>query len=284
MKILRKLTVVISVITLLLVSSCTRSVKQDVLMLYPNWAEGIAVTHLAKVVLEEQDYTVSLKRLEPGPIYAALYKSEADVCLDAWLPYTHQDYWARYESGLDIVGVIFDSGTTGLVVPTYVDINSIEELNTHKEQFSSKIFGIGTGAGIHANTEKAIEDYVLDYKQISSSETSMITALKRAVSKDEWIVITGWKPHFMWSQYDLKTLEDPQGIYPTDEITIVSRKGFKEDQPAIAGFFEQFKLSEEMLYELMDEVAKDQDPHVGARSFYENHKDLLLAMLPIDEN
>ena len=47
------------------------------------------------------------------------------------------------------------------------------------------------------NTEKAIKAYNLDYSQISSSETSMITALKKADKNKEWIVITGWKPHFM---------------------------------------------------------------------------------------
>lgn len=241
-------------------------------MLYPNWAEGIAITHLAKIMLEEKGYTVTLKRIEPGPIYAALSRGDADIYMDAWLPHTHKDYWAKYGHKLDILGSIFDDGITGLVVPDYVDIASIEELNAHKDRFEKKIYGIAAGAGIHANTEVAIKAYNLDFTQVSSSETSMITALKKAVKNKEWIVITGWKPHFMWSQFNLKPLNDPQGIYPVDQIKIISRKGFKADSPAIGGFFENFTLNEDLLNELMEEVGKNQNPTVGAKSFYEKYR------------
>lgn len=210
----------IVILLAVILSSCERRQKQDVLILYPNWAEGIAITHLSKIMLEEKGYIVTIKRLEPGPIYAALSRGDADVYLDAWLPYTHGDYWERYNKDLDILGSIFKGGTTGLVVPSYVDINSIEELNVNKDKFSGKIYGIGVGAGIYYNTEKVITEYNLEFIQQASSETSMITALKKAVSHEEWIVITGWKPHYIWANFNLKTLDDPRNIYPTDEIKI----------------------------------------------------------------
>jgi glycine betaine/proline transport system substrate-binding protein len=39
----------------------------------------------------------------------------------------------------------FSEGTTGLVVPAYVTINSIEELNANKDKFKGEIIGIGGG-------------------------------------------------------------------------------------------------------------------------------------------
>lgn len=260
----------------ILFSSCERRYKQDVLILYPNWAEGIAISYLGKIILEEQKYTVTLKRIEPGPVYAALSRGDADIYMDAWLPHTQKDYWKRYGKKLDIIGSVFEEGTTGLVVPTYVEINSIEELNDHKQKFDSKIYGIGVGAGIYYNTEKAINEYNLNFTQMASSETSMITALKKAVSQKEWVIITGWKPHFIWANFDLKTLDDPKGIYPTDEIKIISRKGFKEEKPQITAILENFKLSEELLNELMTEVDRDPNPEIGARRFYEKYKELLV--------
>lgn len=265
----------ILILTALVLTSCERRHKQDVLMLYPNWAEGIAITHLAKIALEDQGYSVSIKRLEPGPIYASLSRGDADIYMDAWLPHTHKDYWERYNERLDIIGTVFDNGISGLVVPTYVDINSIEELNENKDKFDKKIYGIAAGAGIHSNTEKAIKAYDLDYKQITSSETSMVTALKKAISQKEPIIITGWKPHFIWADYDLKPLEDPFNIYPTDRIEIVARKNFKEDKPELAVFFKQFSLNEDLLNELMTEVSQDRDPSVGASRFYQKHKETL---------
>lgn len=255
--------------------SCERRNKYDVIMLYPNWADGIAITHLAKVILEDKGYSVSMKRLEPGPIYTSLSRGDTDVYMDAWLPYTHKDYWDKYGSKLDIIGTVFDDGCTGLVVPSYVNINSIEELNQNKDKFGGKIYGIAAGAGINYNTEKIIQEYNLNLEQISSSETSMITILKKSVSQKEWIVITGWKPHFMWSDFDLKLLKDPKGIYPTDKIEIVSRKGFSTDKPELAVFYKNFVLNEAMLNELMIDISSDKDPMVGARLFYNKYKDTM---------
>lgn len=274
MRKLKMLTILLAGL-LLGMTACEKRHKQDVLILYPNWAEGIAITHLAKIMLEEKGYTTTLKRIEPGPIYAALSRGDADVYLDAWLPYTHKDYWERYSTKLDVLGSVFDGGTTGIVVPTYVEINSIEELNENKDKFDSKIFGIGVGAGIYYNTEKAIKEYDLELSQLASSETSMVTALRKAVSRGEWIAITGWKPHFMWTNFDLKTLEDPKNVFPTDEIKIVTRKNFKEEKPEIANILSNYKLSEDLLNELITEVDKDADPDVGARHFYEKYKEVL---------
>jgi glycine betaine/proline transport system substrate-binding protein len=108
---------------------------------------------------------------------------------------------------LVVLGEAFSEGTTGLVVPAYVTINSIEELNANKDKFKGEIIGIGGGAGIHANTVKAIDLYGLDYEQITSSGPAMVASLDKAIRDKEWIVVTGWKPHFKWSQNDLKYLK-----------------------------------------------------------------------------
>lgn len=271
----RAISSVLILIVLILTTSCERRHKYDVIMLYPNWADGIAITYLAKVILEDNGYSVSMKRLEPGPIYTSLSRGDTDVYMDAWLPYTHKDYWTKYSSKLDIIGTVFDDGSTGLVVPSYVEINSIEELNSNKNKFGSKIYGIAAGAGIHSNTQKAIKEYNLELEQISSSETSMVTALKKAVQQKEWIVITGWKPHFIWSDFDLKVLADPKNIYPTDRLEIVSRKGFSTEKPELAAFYKNFVLNEKMLNELMTDVSSDKDPTVGATLFYNKYRDIL---------
>jgi glycine betaine/proline transport system substrate-binding protein len=54
----------------------------------------------------------------------------------------------------------------------------------------------------------------------------MVASLDKAIRDKEWIVVT-WKPHFKWSQNDLKYLKDPKGVYPKDACTIISRRGFE---------------------------------------------------------
>jgi glycine betaine/proline transport system substrate-binding protein len=282
---LRKLGILLGVALLTVsVSSCKNGDKKkeesenkkEVSIFYPNWSEGVAFTYLAKAALEADGYAVTLTNLAPGLIYGELSKddSKGDVLLDAWLPNTHKDYWADYGDKLVVLGEAFSGATTGLVVPTYVTINSIEELNANKDKFNSEIIGIGGGAGIHANTVKAIDLYGLDYEQITSSGPAMVASLEKAIRDKEWIVVTGWKPHFKWARNDLKYLEDPKGVYPKDACTIISRRGFEEDQPEAATFFKNFNLEEGQLYELMTAIA-DKGEEAGATEWYEANKVLV---------
>uniref|UniRef100_UPI0032169574 glycine betaine ABC transporter substrate-binding protein n=1 Tax=uncultured Draconibacterium sp. TaxID=1573823 RepID=UPI0032169574 len=254
----------------------TKSATKEVSILYPNWAEGIAFTYLAKAALENHGYEVELTNLEPGLIYGELSKenSKGDVFLDAWLPNTHKDYWADYGDKLVKLGEAFSEGTTGLVVPSYVSISSIDELNDNKDKFSKEIIGIGSGAGIHASTEKAIEDYALDFEQITSSGPAMVASLDKATKRNDWIVITGWKPHFMWANFDLKYLDDPKGVYPQDVCAIISRRGFEEDKPEAAKFFKNFNLEEAQLYKLMAAIKADGE-EAGAQTWYNTNKQLV---------
>ena len=257
-----------------------KSQDKEVLILYPNWSEGIAFTHLAKAALADVGIEADIKAIEPGPIYASLAKGDADLFMDAWLPHTHSDYWNKYGDQINKLGESFSGGTTGLVVPQYVDIESITELNDVKEKFDGKIIGIGSGAGIHGNTEEAIKKYELDYKQITSSGSAMMASLKKAYTAQEPIVITGWKPHHMWADFDLKYLEDPKGVYPEDVCAIVSRTGFDKDYPEITHFMKNFNLKETQLYNLMDAIEKGDDAYTAVQQWYEDHKVLVQSWFP----
>lgn len=250
--------------------------SKEVTILYPNWGEGIAFTYLSKAALEENGFEVDVINLEPGLIYGELSKenSKGDVFLDAWLPNTHAPYWEDYGDRLVKLGESFSDGTTGLVVPSYVDISSIEELNDNAGKFDGEIIGIGSGAGIHANTLRAIEEYDLDFEQITSSGPAMVASLDKAMANDEWIVITGWKPHFKWMNFDIKYLDDPKGVYPKDVCAIVSRRGFEEEKPEAAQFFRNFNLQEDQLYSLMDRIDKEGE-EAGAVSWYQENKQLV---------
>ncbi|MNW00406.1 Glycine betaine-binding protein OpuAC precursor [compost metagenome] len=52
-----------------------------------------------------------------------------DATASAWLPLTHADYWNKYKDKVEDLGPNMTGVRTGLVVPAYVDISSIEDLN-----------------------------------------------------------------------------------------------------------------------------------------------------------
>src|SRR5699024_11903733 len=100
-------------------------------------------------------------------------KERADVFMDTWMPATHKEYMNKYGDDLDVIGENFDDARIGLVVPEYVSINSIEELNEHADQFNDEIIGIDAGAGIMRATEEAIPKYDLQLKLKTARESAM---------------------------------------------------------------------------------------------------------------
>lgn len=219
---------------------------------YPNWAEGIAVTHLAKVILEDElGFDVEMTMADPGAIYAAVADGNQDAFLDGWLPHTHAPYWEEFGDRLVDIGSFFGYGVTGLVVPAYMEIDSIEDLPDVREELDGRIVGIGTGAGIFRNTNRAIDEYGLDFEQVASSGPAMTAALADAISGEQPIVVTGWKPHWKFGRFDLKVLEDPRGVFPIDGLKKIVRQGFAKDHPQANQFLVNLSLTEAHLLELM---------------------------------
>lgn len=230
--------------------------QKTVQLAYVNWAEGVALTHLMTCILEDMGYNVELTMADVAPIYAAISQGDQDIMMETWMPVTHQTYWEKYQEDFDVLGTWFDNARIGLVVPAYVEVNSIASLNEHKDKFDSEIVGIDAGAGIMENTEKAIDQYGLEYELVASSGPAMTAALKSAIDKNEPVIVTGWAPHWKFARYDLKFLEDPKGVYGSvEQIRFICRKGFKEDMPKVAALFANISFEGEQIASLMDAVS-----------------------------
>lgn len=259
-------------------SKSTNTVKLG----YVNWAEGIAMTHLAEAVLEDKmGYEVESTAADVAPLFTSLANGNTDAFLDCWLPLTHEDYMEEYGDKLDDLGHNYNGAVIGLVVPDYVEINSIEELNANRDAFGGKIIGIDSGAGIMKATEKAIEEYGLDYELITGSGPAMTAALKKAIDNQDPIIVTGWTPHWKFARWDLKILEDPKSIYGDSEnIHTVTRKGLMEDMPEVAEFLKNMTFTEEELGSLMGAVEDSTgEPIDAAREWIKANEELVNSWL-----
>lgn len=271
-----------------LISGCAAKEKtetKEVKIGYVNWAEGIAMTNLAQAILEDKmGYEVETVLADPAPVFTSLASGNTDVFLDTWLPVTHGEYLNKYGDDIEDLGVTYENALIGLVVPSYVDAESIEDLNSQKDTFGGQIIGIDSGAGIMSTTEKAIDEYGLDYELVNGSGPAMTAALKKAIDSNEAIIVTGWTPHWMFSRWDLKVLKDPKGIYGDAEtIHTYSRKGFEEEMPEAAGFFKNFTFTDEILSDLMGAIEdSDKDPLETAKDWMNSHEDQVNTWLSND--
>ncbi len=103
---------------------------------------------------------------------------------------------------------------------------------------------------------------------------AMVASLQKAARNKEWIVITGWKPHYKWVNYEIKYLEDPKNIYPKDFCGIISRLGFEEDKPEAAKFLKNFNFTESQLYALLEAIDNNGE-EAGAEKWYQENKELV---------
>jgi glycine betaine/proline transport system substrate-binding protein len=146
--------------------------------------------------------------------------------------YVTHDYWTKNDSKLEKVSSVSYGLYQGLVVPNYVTINSIDELNANKDKFGGKIIGIEPGSGLMRQTHNVVKAYNLDLDLIDGSTPAMTAALKSAVDKKEWIAVTLWRPSWMVLRFPVKFLDDPKNIQePNQTYHWIARKGFCEEYP-----------------------------------------------------
>lgn len=256
---------------------------------YVAWDSEIASTNLLKYVMESKlGYKVNALQVEAGPMWTGVATGDVDASPAAWLPLTHADYWERYKDQVDDLGANMTGVRTGLVVPAYMtDVNSIADLETGAtsstpsananvgNEVDHQIIGIDPGAGIMKSTASAIEKYGLsDWKLVEGSGAAMTATLDKAVKNKEPIIVTGWTPHWMFNAYDLKYLDDPEGVYgEAEQIHTIARKGLKEDKPVAYEFLDRFSWTPEDMGEIMVAIQDGEDPQKAAAAFAEKHSD-----------
>ncbi len=248
---------------------------------YVQWVCAEASVHLAQaVIMDKLGYEATVTSLEAGALFAAVADGSLDAHTTASLPLTHKDYMEQYGDQLDDYGRVYDDTRIGLVVPEYVDIDSIEELKDTAGKFENRIVGIDGGAGIMLATEQAIEDYDLDMELIESSDMAMTAALDDAYMKEEWIVVTGWTPHWKFAKYDLKFLDDPQKVYgDAQHIHVMARLGLEQDASDVASFLKNYHLEEGQLGAIIGAVADGAKPLDAARAWMAENEDTVEGWL-----
>ncbi len=252
---------------------------------FEGWEEGIATSELWKVVLEEQGYEVELKPVSAAPVFQGLADGDYDFTTDVWEPVTHADYLGQYGDKIEKLGTWNDESKLTIAVNEDAPIDSLDELAGAIDEFNGKIIGIEPGAGLTSVTEnEVIPGYGLeDFDYITSSTPAMLSELQAATDAGENIVVTLWEPHWAYSAFPLKNLEDPKGtLGGAETLSSYSRIGFADDFPEVAEWLANFTMDTAMLADLEDVMfnenagAKDWTPIVKA--WVEDNRDYVDAL------
>jgi glycine betaine/proline transport system substrate-binding protein len=274
--------VLAALLAVLLLPGCSEKQQQgktaapkEVELVYVEWTSAVASTNVVRAVLEQQGYKVTVTPVSAAAMWQAVASGDADGMVAAWLPTTHAHYLKQVKDKVRDLGPNLEGTRIGLVVPDYVTIDSIVDLNANAKRFQNRIIGIDPGAGLMSKTEKAIKDYQLNLDLIEGSDATMVAALSDAIDNHQWAVVTGWTPHWMFARWKLKYLDDPKNVYgKSGEIHTVVRLGLKQSMPEVYRILDRFHWTPKDMMGLMEKNRqKGADPHENAKQWVADHPD-----------
>ena len=265
------------------VSSAMASDKALLKIGYVNgWDDSVAVTHVAAEILQSKlGHKVELKPVEPAIMWQGVARGDLDVTLSAWMPGTHGEYYERLKDKVEVIGTNYSEAKIGLIVPDYVEAKTIEDLQSQAAQYDGKITGIDAGAGVVRRAEDAITEYNLsNIKMMTSSGPAMATALSRAIKAEKPIVVTGWIPHWMFAQWNLRFLEDPKLVFGASErIDTVANPGLKAKAPEAEAFLAKLNWGPNEVGSVMLEIRDGVKPEQAAKNWVAANPEMVESWL-----
>jgi glycine betaine/proline transport system substrate-binding protein len=244
---------------------------------YVAWDSEIASTNVLKTVLEDEGFDVNITDVSASLMYQGVAQGDFDAMVAAWLPTTQADYMVQYGDDLIDLGPNLTGTLIGLVVPADAPVNSIEDL-VDTNYADGIITGIEPGAGLMQATLTVIDSYGLDYELVEGSDASMTATLADAIDNDEEVIVTGWTPHWKFARWDLKYLEDPQGIFGGEEqIHTLVREGFEADNPEAFKIISNFAWTPDDMAEVMVMIADGTRAEDAARAWVDANPDKVAA-------
>ena len=251
----------------------TGSLSGEVELVYVEWDTEVASTHVVGKVLEDLGFDVTLTPLDNAVMWEAVANGEADGMVAAWLPATHEAQFERYGDQMIDLGPNLEGAKIGLVVPSYMDVDSIADLTDEAGQV---ITGIEPGAGVVAASERSVEEYdnLEGWEVHTSSSGAMTTELRTAYGNEEEIIVTGWSPHWKFQEFDLKYLEDPNGTFGEAEtINTMVREGLEEDMPEVYRVLDNFSWTTDDIESVMLDISEGTSPEDAAAAWVEENQD-----------
>ena len=165
-----------------------------------GWSDITVTTAVTRHVLAELGYVTKVKRLSVPDTYKALGEGKIDVFLGNWMPSMENDIRPYQENGtVETLGANLVGAKYTLAVNQAAwdgGLKSFADLAKFKEQLGGKIYGIEPGNDGNKLIGKMIKENAFnlgDFKLVESSESGMLSQVKRAEHLNQWAVFLGWE-------------------------------------------------------------------------------------------
>jgi len=238
---------------------------------YTNDSTSIITSNVVKAVLAEKlGASVKMTAYPVDKLWRKVATGNVDVMVSAWLPQSHAALLKKYKGQVEILKPVTLGAQIGLIVPTYVTIDRLDQFNTKKSRFKNKIYCIKGHIGSIEMTKRAIAAYNMkNVKCVELTEQQLIKKIEDCSSKLEWIALGAWSPHIIFSQWKLKFLSDTKDVFSKDEqIVAISKPNFQKDARDAYAFLKKFYCSPKEIQEMMNAIIKlNKSPYGAAKEY-----------------
>jgi len=206
-----------------------------------------------------------------------MYHSVAEGILDgmvsSWAPKTHKKYLQEFKGKIDNLGASLKGAKIGLVIPDYVGVKSIKDLALNSSLFrDKKIYAIDETSGVTIAANQALKEYKLEGWTVEAVGLNSVTAnLRNAVEQKRPIVVTGWKPHWMFEEFSIRFLNDPKKIFGSaEEIHTIASPYLKRNNPQVYNILKGIKFDMQEYTKMMWKIHNGESPEAIARKYVDN--------------
>lgn len=250
-----------------------------------NWSDTVATSAMAQIAMESLGYRVKLTTASQQIILAGMADRKLDTFLGYWQPTMQpvaEPYIQKQQIHVIEPAALPDAQST-FAVPRYAydaGLRTFDDIAKFKDKLGTKIYVIEPGSGSNRITAKLIESNQFGLKGFTlmeSSEAGMLTAVKRAVSRQEWVVFFGWKPHPMNLQLDMVYLTESQDVFGPDEgaatVSVMTAKGYQQRCPNVGRLLQNLSFKSDQVSHLMVPILERVSPREAALAWLRSNSE-----------
>lgn len=244
-----------------------------------NWSDTIATTAMAEIAMESLGYQVKSTTGSQQIILAGMADNKLDTFLGYWQPTMRPVAEPYISKGkIDVIepAAVPDAQST-FAVPRYAydaGLRTFSDIAKFKDKLGGKIYVIEPGAGANRITAKMIAANTFNlggFTLVESSEAGMLTAVKRAVERKEWVVFFGWKPHPMNLQLDMAYLTGSEDAFGPNEgaatVSVMTTKGYDQRCPNVNRLLHNLSFKSDQVSQLMVPILDRMPPKTAAMNW-----------------
>lgn len=248
-----------------------------------NWTDVIATSAMAQTLLDGLGYKTKQTSASQQIIFAGLRDKRLDMFLGYWNPIMNQSItpFVDAKQVTVLAEPSLKDAKAMLAVPTYMadkGLKSFADIATFEKELGGRIYGIEPGSGANTQIKAMIEKNQFGlgkFQLVESSEAGMLSAVTRAVKRNEPIVFFGWTPHPMNINQDMTYLTGSEDALGPDEgratVWTVTAPDYASRCPNVSRLLSNLTFSAEAESRMMQPLLDHKDALESARQWLKDH-------------